>query len=144
MDELATGGYTGRIPALILLVVYLAAVVILLPREIRFLREVKPDSTRRIFIVQDIFLQICILGMLIPAIMLKGVSLSNVTLLGTLLMLSFTGLWICLVWAFLSRMIYTRRILSEGSKRSAAELRRIQELLRQKGIDTDEIRDADA
>ncbi|MCB1221788.1 MAG: hypothetical protein H7A35_08000 [Planctomycetales bacterium] len=144
MDSLQVTVYEGRIPAMILLAVYLAAVVVLFPREMKFLREVQNATTRRIFIVQDIFIQVCILGVLVPAILMKGVNEQNDKLLGLLLILSMTGLWLCVIWAGWSRYIYTCRILSEGSKRSAEELRRIQELLRQKGIDTDEIKDVDA
>jgi len=144
MNDQLPGGYEGRIPAMILLVIYLAAVVILLPREIRFLAEVASKTTRRIFIVQDLFLQICILGVLVPAILLKGVNLQNGRLLGLLLILSMSGLWLCTIWAAWSRYIYTCRILSDGSRRSAEELRRIQELLRQKGVETDKTDDVDA
>ncbi|MCB1215932.1 hypothetical protein KDL44_00965 [bacterium] len=144
MESLSVEAYQGRLPALILLVVYIAAVVILLPRELRFLRDVQNTTTRRIFIVQDLFIQVCILGVLIPAVLMKGVNDSNNELLGLLLMLSMTGLWLCVVWTGWSRWVYTCRILSDGSKRSADELRRIQELLKRKGIETDEIEDADA
>ena len=144
MDDLAPGSYEGRIPAMILLVVYLAAVVVLLPRELRFLREVGNPATRRIFIVQDLFLQVCILGVLVPAILMKGVNEENGRLLGFLLILSMSGLWLCTVWAAWSRWVYTCRILSEGSRRSAEELRRMQELLKEEGIQSDETGDVDA
>lgn len=144
MAVMAAGDYEGRIPAMILLVVYLAAVVILLPRELRFLSEVKNPATRRIFIVQDLFLQVCILGVLIPAILMKGVNEQNGRLLGLLLVLATSGLWLCTLWAGWSRYVYTCRILSEGSRRSADELRKIQDLLREKGIPTDEIGDDNA
>ena len=144
MDELAANGYEGRPPAMTLLVIYICVFLILLPRELQFPRDVKPPATRRIFIFQDISIQICIPGMAIHAILPKGVSLRKFTLLGLLLMLSFTSLWISVIWAGWSRYMYTCRILNEGSRRSAEELRRIQELLKSKGIETDEIKDVDA
>ena len=68
--------------------------------------------------MQDIFIQVCILGVLVPGILIRGVDDRNSSLLGLLLVLAMTGLWICVLWSGWSRWAYTYRILNEGSKRS--------------------------
>jgi len=102
--------------AWVLLAVYGAVALVLLPRELQFLASVKGPQ-KASFIAQDILLQVCVLLVLVPSALSKSWSLVSVTLV----MIGFTLLWIVAAWMAFSRRRYVNQLLEE-SRREGAEL----------------------
>jgi hypothetical protein len=99
-------GRQMQLAAGVMLLLYLAAVALLLPREMRFLRSAEPPYRQR-FIFLDILLQACILLVLVPC--LVSSRLNRMTL--TLILSGFSGLWLVVLSLAYLRYVYTYRIL---------------------------------
>ncbi len=100
----AQGGM--QLAASILLAVYLATGLLLLPREMAFLRGVE-QPRRKLFLVQDLLLQLSILLTLIPCMCTQRLQLPAMyTVLA-----GFIALWAIALWAAISRYSYTYRVL---------------------------------
>jgi hypothetical protein len=113
------------IAALLLLLVYLALVAILTPREINFLRGV-PQPQRGVFIAQDVLLQVCILLVLVPAIMFPRFTTQQGAYLALVLIIAgFTLLWITLVWMLVARQRYVHQLLRDATRESREQLARL-------------------
>jgi hypothetical protein len=116
--------------AMLLLVLYLAAVLILLPRELAFLRDVK--SIRRWwFIVQDVLLQASILLVLVPCAISKQLDIGRITVVAT----GFLMLWVVAVWMIVARQRYVHQMLRavrDESDRQIKELHRSTKLKEEK------------
>lgn len=95
-----------QLAALVLLALYGLTAALLSPREATFLRGVQLPH-RRLFIVQDVLMQVCILATLLPCVLLSRLGLGA---LYTVL-LGFAGMWFTAIWAAVSRYSYTYRIL---------------------------------
>lgn len=95
-----------QLAALVLLALYALTAALLLPREAMFLRGVQ-QPYRRLFVAQDILMQVCILATLVPCVVLSRLGLAA---LYTVL-LGFAGMWFTAIWAAVARYSYTYRIL---------------------------------
>lgn len=95
-----------QLAALVLLLLYLLTAALLLPREATFLRGVQLPH-RRLFIAQDVLMQLCILATLLPCVIFSRLGLAA---LYTVLV-GFAGMWFTAIWAAVSRYSYTYRIL---------------------------------
>jgi hypothetical protein len=95
-----------QLAAAALLMLYLAAVAILLPREIAFLREVEP-ATRAHFIIIDVLLQVGILTVLLPCATRPRLSLATVVVV----LSGFALLWVVAIWMMFARRLYVYRLL---------------------------------
>jgi hypothetical protein len=104
-----------------MLAAYLGVTAVLSLRELRFLASIEPGA-RRLFAIQDILLQIAILGVLVPCALASGPSKP----LFVLIMAAFTLLWIAALWAGISRSMYTYRLML-GAR---AERKEFEDLLR--------------
>ena len=102
--------------ALVLLVVYAGAALIMLPREIQFLAGV-PSPAKGQFITQDILLQASILLVLLPSALSPKLTVTGITLV----LAGFSVLWVVVIWMVAARRIYVNRLLEE-SRREGAEL----------------------
>jgi hypothetical protein len=96
-----------QLAALALLMLYLAAAGMLLPREIAFLREVEP-LPRVQFIVIDVLLQIGILTVLLPCATQPQLSLTAVVVV----LSGFALLWVVAIWMVFARRRYVYRLLT--------------------------------
>lgn len=116
--------------AMLLLVLYLAAVLILLPRELAFLRDVK--SIQRLwFIVQDVLLQVSILLVLVPCAISKQLDIGKITVVAT----GFVVLWVVAIWMITARQRYVHQMLKamrDESERQIKELHRSTKLKEEK------------
>jgi len=110
--------------ALVLLVLYLAAAVVLLPRELAFLREVA-QPRRTWFLVQDLLLQLSILAVLVPSASAAELDLRRMVVV----LAGFTLLWIVAIWMSLARQSYVHHLLREARRESEQQLQRIKEQL---------------
>jgi hypothetical protein len=111
MSELLAHAHQMQLSAWLLLAVYTALALALLPRELRFLRDVEP-RTRRKFLVLDVLLQICVLLILLPC----GLVAKLTYPLFVLIFAGFTGLWIVIIIMSYQRYIYTYRMLAAVSQ----------------------------
>ena len=110
--------------ALVLLVLYLAAAVVLLPRELVFLREVA-QPRRSWFIVQDALLQLSILAVLVPSASAPRLDLTRMVIV----LAGFTLLWIVAIWMSLARQTYVHHLLREARRESEQQLQRVKQKL---------------
>src|SRR5687767_4928504 len=113
-----------RVAAGVLLAAYLGVAAALSFREIRFLASIEPRA-RRLFAVQDILLQLGILGVLLPCAFSSGPSRP----LFIAIMSAFTLLWLAALWAGISRSMYTYRLML-GAR---AERKEFEDVLRRGG-----------
>lgn len=111
--------------ALIFLVLYLAAVAILTPRELVFLREAPPPR-RSWFIVQDVLLQISIMAVLVPCASTAELTLTRIVIVVG----GFTVLWIVTVWMVVARQQYVHHLLREARREGERQLRSLSEQLK--------------
>lgn len=100
----ASGGM--QLAASILLAVYLATALVLLPRELAFLRGVEQPQRKR-FLLQDGLLQLSILVTLIPCMCTPRLQLPAMYTV----LCGFVALWAIALWAAVSRYSYTYRVL---------------------------------
>lgn len=95
-----------QLAASVLLVLYLASALALLPRELSFLKGVEQPQ-RRVFQLQDLLLQLSMLLTLIPCMLTPRLPLAAMyTVLA-----GFIALWGIALWSAASRYSYTYRIL---------------------------------
>jgi hypothetical protein len=119
-------GARMQIAALVVTVIYIASVMILLPREVQFIRGVESPWRQR-FIIQDVLLTVCILLVLVPASLFRQLPLS----LLILIVVAFTILWAVVLWTAVSRYVYTYRVLLKWKDESKKELAKILQEQRQ-------------
>jgi hypothetical protein len=105
----------------LLLVLYLAALAVLTPRELAFLRGVNAQVRGR-FILQDLLIQASVLSVLLPSAFLPSLGLSAFIAIGA----GFGGLWLFTIWAGFSRYAYAFRLLVAAQKEAAEQLARRQ------------------
>ena len=112
----------GRLVAGVMLAVYAAVAAIISGREVRFLAGVEPPRQRRLFILQDVAVQLGIIGVLLPCALTQHL---NKQLLVVILS-AFTLLWIAALWALVNRSVYTYRLMlsARGESNDLAELLR--------------------
>lgn len=115
-----------QLAALILLAVYCATALMLLPRELAFLRSVEP-AARRLFIVQDALCQLCMLLVLLPCAIFPKLSRE----LLILVMVAFGGGWAAALWTAVSRYAYAYHVLLGPRKEQQQRLREIFDKLKQ-------------
>lgn len=112
--------------ALVMLALYVATALILLPRELSFIRSV-PPPTRRQFILQDVVLQAGILAVLVPSAVASRLTPAAMSVVVG----GFTLLWLVAVWMAVSRQRYISRLLEdsrrEGERLMAELSRRLRE-----------------
>jgi len=104
---MSMGWHEVRLAALIMLALYAAVALMLVPRELTFLRGVEQPAYRRRFIWQDILIQVGILAVLLPSAILPTATIGGLVII----VAGFTLLWIAAIWAAFSRYSYTYRIL---------------------------------
>jgi len=118
--------------ASLLLLIYLAALAILAPRELSFLSSV-PRAQRAAFIAQDIILQLCILMVLVPSLLLAGLdSLASTRLALIVVVSGFALLWLTVIWMAYARQRYVHQLLRDATQESREHLEQIKSKLEQK------------
>jgi len=122
-----SGWVQMRVAAGIMLAFYVGVAAVFSFRELRFLASVEAKQ-RRIFALQDILVQLAILGVLLPCTLASHPSKP----LFVAIMSAFTLLWIAALWSGIARSMYTYRLML-GAR---AERKEFEELLR-KGGDAD-------
>lgn len=115
-----------RLAALLLLVLYAAVAVVLLFREITFLRKVDPP-TRRLFVAQDILIQVCVLLVLLPCAVMPQLPLTGLFIVTA----GFALLWLVVIWTAFARYAYVARLLKHARKESEQKLKELVERLRE-------------
>jgi phosphatidylglycerophosphate synthase len=95
-----------RVGAGVLLALYAGLAAVFSARELRFLAGVEPRQ-RRWFVLQDILIQVAILGVLLPCALAPERSLP----VFYIIMAGFTLLWIAALWTVISRSMYTYRLM---------------------------------
>jgi hypothetical protein len=108
--ELLLLGRQMQLAAGVMLVVYIAAVFILLPRELRFLRSTEPEYRGR-FIFLDFLLQFCILLVLVPCILSPQLNRKSMMMI----LSGFTGLWLTVGAIAYLRYVYTLKVILRSS-----------------------------
>ena len=109
-----------QLAAAALLMLYLAAFLILLPREIAFLREV--DTASRVhFIIIDVLLQVGILAVLMPCASRPQLSLTDVVVV----LSGFALLWVVAIWMMFARRRYVYRLLKAAREESERRLKEV-------------------
>jgi hypothetical protein len=108
-----------RVAAGVMLALYVGIAAVLSARELRFLAGVEPRQ-RRTFIVQDLLVQLAILGVLVPCTLAPGPSRAWMILVTS----AFFLLWVAALWAVVSRSMYTYKLMlnARGEQRDFAEL----------------------
>lgn len=108
-----------RVAAGVMLALYVGLAAVLSARELRFLASVEPRQ-RRIFVLQDILVQLAILGVLVPCALAAAPSRAWMILVTS----AFFLLWVAALWAVVSRSMYTYRLMlnARGEQRDFAEL----------------------
>lgn len=110
-----------RLAASLLLLAYVVAAVILLPREISFLKSVaRPFRIK--FITLDVLLQVSILLVLLP----PTLTLMDNINAWRIFWVGFGTLWIAVVWLAFSRYIYTVRFLIKQHDHVKGEITKLQ------------------
>jgi hypothetical protein len=113
-----------RIAAAVLLALWVGVSAVLSARELRFLAGVEPPQ-RRLFGFLDIFVQLAILGVLLPCAVMGGPSRAWVMIVTS----SFVLLWAAAIWAGIARSMYTYRLML-GAR---TERKEFEDLLRRGG-----------
>ena len=122
MNDLGLLGRQMQISSWAMLVIYVALALLLLPRELKFLREAEPAFRSR-FAALDIALQVCILLILIPCALVSKLTPKLLILIFS----GFTGLWLVVAAMAYLRYVYTYKILARSTaqyNQQAAELLR--------------------
>jgi hypothetical protein len=122
--ELDLLGHQMQLAAWVMLFIYACLVMLILPREIRFLREAEPPFRRR-FLLLDVLLQVFILLILVPCAIVTRLSPE----LMTLVLIGFSGLWVVVAFLSYLRYVYTYRILMTATM---DQLRRTEEALQKR------------
>lgn len=121
MASLAVDLSQTRLAASLLLLAYVVAAVILLPRELNFLRSVaKPYRTK--FLTLDILLQVSILLVLLPPMLAPLDDLNSWLVVGV----GFFGLWVAVAWIAISRYVYTYRYLIQHHDQVKGKITKLQ------------------
>ena len=105
-----------QLAAWILLVVYGAVAVILLPRELAFLVNVEQPHKAR-FILLDILIQCFFLLVLLPPALALLTSLTGFIILG----IGFLGLWIVVIATAILRYRYVHSMLASQQEKLKQE-----------------------
>jgi hypothetical protein len=113
---MSDGWVQMRVAAGVLLAAYIGVAAAMSYRELRFLSSIEPRQ-RRLFALQDILVQLGILGVLLPCAFAPGPSKP----LFILIMAGFTLLWAAALWAGVSRSMYTYRLML-GARAERQEL----------------------
>lgn len=116
-----SGWVQMRVAAGIMLAFYIGVAAVISFRELRFLASVEPKQ-RRLFALQDVLVQLAILGVLLTCTLAPGPSKT----IFVLIMSAFTLLWASALWAVIARSMYTYRLML-GAR---AERKEFEELLR--------------
>lgn len=125
MLALAAEGSAMSIAALLLLLVYVALVAILTPRELSFLSGV-PQPPRGTFIAQDVLLQVCILLVLVPAVLFPRFASQQAAYIALIVIIvGFTLLWITVIWMVVARQRYIHQILRDATQESREQLAKL-------------------
>jgi phosphatidylglycerophosphate synthase len=102
-----TGDWTqARLGAGILLALYVGLAAVFAGRELRFLAGVE-KAERRLFAVQDILIQLALLGVLLPCVLAAAPNRQVIVVI----LVAFTLLWIVALWTVISRYMYTYRLM---------------------------------
>lgn len=126
------------IAASLLLLIYLAALAVLAPREINFISGV-PRPQRTTFIAQDVLLQLCILMVLVPALLLPSLnSLSTARLALIVVITGFGLLWLTVIWMVFARQRYIHQLLRDATRDSREHLDQLRSQLDQQQEDNRE------
>jgi hypothetical protein len=105
-----------RVAAGIMLAFYVGVAAVISFRELRFLASVEPRQ-RRLFALQDVLVQLAILGVLVPCVVAPAASRPwFVTVFS-----SFALLWVAALWAGIARSMYTYRLML-GARADRSEL----------------------
>jgi hypothetical protein len=110
MSQLGLLGHQMQMSAWVMLGLYAALALLLMPRELRFLREAE-GSYRLRFIVLDVLLQVCVLLVLVPCALVPRLTLPLLRLIFG----GFTGLWVVIALMSYLRYVYTYRILAKST-----------------------------
>jgi len=102
-----SGAAGSQLAALIMLVAYTATALVILPREINFLRSVEQPEKGR-FITLDVLIQVFMLLVLLPPAFSALNSLAGFVILGV----GFVGLWVVVIWTAVARYRYVHRFLA--------------------------------
>lgn len=131
---LALASITGmKQGALVLLALFIAAVLIMLPREIRFLAGV--DSRRRWqFLVLDILLVATVLAILIPSTIVEQFSLTGLSIMMGLFIL----LWVVAIWMGIARQRYVKQLLADYQRENEELLRQAVAKIKEEQEDSDD------
>jgi hypothetical protein len=119
-DHLGLLGRQMQVSAWVLLGIYAALALLLLPRELRFLRDAEPSYRRR-FAALDIALQLCVLLVLLPC----GLVPKLTPKLMVVILSGFSGLWLVILAMSYLRYIYTYRMLAQSVSKYAGETERL-------------------
>jgi hypothetical protein len=131
MNPIAATPSALPIASSLLLLIYLAALAILAPRELSFINSI-PRGRRAAFIAQDVILQLCILMVLVPSLLLTRLdSLSSTRLALITVVTGFALLWLTVIWMVYARQRYVHQLLRDATRESREHLEQLKSKLEQ-------------
>jgi hypothetical protein len=129
MHSIAATPSALPIASSLLLLIYLAALAILAPRELSFISSI-PRGQRAAFIAQDVILQLCILMVLVPSLLLTRLdSLSSTRLALITVVTGFALLWLTVIWMVYARQRYVHQLLRDATRESREHLEQLKSKL---------------
>jgi hypothetical protein len=129
MHSIAATPSALPIASSLLLLIYLAALAILAPRELSFISSISRGQ-RAAFIAQDVILQLCILMVLVPSLLLTRLdSLSSTRLALITVVTGFALLWLTVIWMVYARQRYVHQLLRDATRESREHLEQLKSKL---------------